>query len=64
MKKCLGKPGGPEMAQKGYWDFNKNLVHYYVLYLFEYESTDDLLSFYKNHISEKNLVLQLQFKNL
>ena len=54
----------PKMTQKcGFWGFDKNLVYSVVLLWLEYEITNGLLGFCKNHMSRKNLVLELWFKN-
>ena len=44
--------------------FGKNLIHSDMLFLLKYESVYGLLTFWKNDIFGKNLVLELWFKNL
>ena len=43
--------------------FGKNLIHS-MFFLLKYESAYGLLTFWKNNIFLKNLVLELWFKNL
>ena len=45
------------MEQKQGWGFDKNLIHSYVRFLLEYESTNGLLTSCKKYMFEKNLVL-------
>ena len=52
------------MIENNFWDFDKNLIYLYVLFLLEYEGTNGFLSFYRNHMYWKNLILELQSKNL
>ena len=56
--------GGPKIIENNFWDFDKNLIYLYVLFLLEYEGTNGFLSFYRNHMYWKNLILELQSKNL
>ena len=68
MLRSVGSGGSKKSKQmtqnRGFEDFDKNLIHPYVLFLIEYESTNDLITLYKNHISSKNLVLELWSKNV
>ena len=60
----------PKKSPKWYFcGFDVTLIHSYVLFLFEYEITNVLLTFCpltfcKSHISGKNLVLDLWSENL
>ena len=59
-------PGNTRRAQKvskiaqkqGFWRFDKILIYLYVVILLEYERTNDVLIFFKNHMAWKNLVLK------
>ena len=50
--------------QSGFWGFDKNLIHVYVLFILYYESTSSLLTFCENHMPGKNFVLEYRPKNL
>ena len=43
---------------------DKNIIHSYIPFLLEYEITNSLLTFSRNHRSGKKLVLDLWSKNL
>ena len=50
----------PEKVPKmRFWCFDKSLIHSCVLFILEYESNNVLLTFCKNHISGKNMVIKL-----
>ena len=53
---------GPKMFFLG--GFYKHFIRYCVLFLLEYKITNGLLTFYKNHTSGKNQILELCSKNL
>ena len=58
-------PKDPKMTQKWvFWGVEKSLVHSYVLFKLEYEIASSPLTFYKNCMPGKNLVLELWAKNL
>lgn len=58
-------PKGPKNGPKIiFWGFDKNLIHSYVLDLLGYESTNDSLTFCKNDMSGKNLVLRVIIQKL
>ena len=53
-----------KMAQKlGSWDIDKNKIYSYLCILVEYESTNNLQTFCRNHMSRENLISELS-KNL
>ena len=49
---------------ESFGEFDKSLVHSYVLFKLEYEIASSPLTFYKNCKPGKNLVLELWAKNL
>ena len=51
----VDRSGGPKKSKKS----DKNLSLLYVHFLLEYESINGLLTFRKNHLSGKNLVVEL-----
>ena len=57
MKKSPGGLGEPRMAQR--MRFVDNHYNSFMCTFFEYESANDLLTSCKNHVYEKNLVLEL-----
>ena len=59
-------PQSPRNGSKiSFWGvFDQNLVHLYVFFLLEYENANGFVTFCKNHVSKKNLVLDLWSKNL
>ena len=49
---------------KSFGEFDKGLVHSYVLFKLEYKIASGPLTFYKNCVPGKNQVLELWAKNL
>ena len=44
--------------------FDKNIIYSYVLFHLKYESTNGSLTFYKDRMPGKNLILELWSQNL
>ena len=60
----LGGSGGSKKSKKmRFWEFQKNLIYSDVLFSLQYEGSNGLLTFWKIHIFEKNVVFESWSKN-